>query len=348
MFLNSFNHFRAIAIAFIVAAHCYDVAGVTFNTLGEYIVRNLTAGGTALFVFISGFMFHHVFYNKFDFQRFIVGKIKNILIPYTVLSVLPISLYIYLHKPLFDGYFLPQGVGLINEYIIPALKYYWTGRFMTAYWYIPYIMLTFLLSPLHVLFIKLNVKKQIMITVMLLVGATLLHRPIENVHVVQSVLYFTPVYLLGILCSINRDHIYTRLSGKEGYLFVIVIALAVIQAVMGDYGNYHKNAFDYGGFDILIFQKTILCIFFMVWLKRFEDLNLKYAQLLASTSFAVFFLHPYLLRILNTIITSSGFQIPAPWIVFFLLILIILVACVFIALITKRFLPRYSRYLIGY
>jgi len=53
MRLVSFDYFRGVAILFIVAGHSYGPWGI--NTLPEKILSNLITGGTALFVFISGF-----------------------------------------------------------------------------------------------------------------------------------------------------------------------------------------------------------------------------------------------------------------------------------------------------
>lgn len=45
MFLNSFNHYRAVAIVFIVAGHSYDLAGVVVDTFIERFVANFLQGG---------------------------------------------------------------------------------------------------------------------------------------------------------------------------------------------------------------------------------------------------------------------------------------------------------------
>ena len=95
MFLNSFNHYRAVAIVFIVAGHSYDLAGVVVDTFIERFVANFLQGGAALFVFISGFLFYHIFYKRYTFRGFIKGKLINLLIPY---SILPITYYLLHNK----------------------------------------------------------------------------------------------------------------------------------------------------------------------------------------------------------------------------------------------------------
>ena len=73
-FINSINHYRAIAIIIIVAAHSFTIAEIKFDAISTNIFRNLLAGGTMNFVFISGFLFHIIFYKKYRFDKFFNGK----------------------------------------------------------------------------------------------------------------------------------------------------------------------------------------------------------------------------------------------------------------------------------
>jgi len=59
--IKSIEYFRAIAIILIVAGHLL-LAGIESSYLFELAIQNIIFGGTTLFVFISGFLFHHVFF----------------------------------------------------------------------------------------------------------------------------------------------------------------------------------------------------------------------------------------------------------------------------------------------
>lgn len=350
MFLNSINHFRAIAIIFIVAGHCFytiDINLDSFGLLGRTFV-NLVTGGTVLFVFISGFLFHHIFYKRYKFKKFMTGKLKKVLLPYTLLSIIPISLLVLKGDSYFDFYD-PQGTGFVNFYVVPTLKYYFTGGFLTAYWYIPFAMLLFLLSPLHMAFIKLTFKQQMLITLSLFVVSLLVHRPVDDIFIVQALIYFMPVYLLGIMCSEKKETIYARLKGKEIYFLLFAIAIALYQAKTGEIGNYHKPPLAYQGLDLMVIQKASLCFFFMVWLHRFENLNSKYINLLASTSFAIYFTHGFLMVLIRgfdkvTGLTTDG----SPWLWYPVVTVGMLLTSLVLALGMKRLLPNHSRYIIGY
>lgn len=344
-YIHSINHFRGIAILMVVAGHCFGLAGLKISGSFEKVVVNLLSGGTVLFVFISGFLFHHIFYRKYQYAIFIAGKVKNILIPYILLGALPVYFYISQKKDA-RVFFMAQGSGFLNEYVIPAFKYYGTGSFLTAYWYVPFILATFMLSPLHFLFARTRSALQFGLIAILCVIALLIHRPVDNFNLIQSVVYFTPVYLIGIVSSLYKEKIYSTLAGKESTLLAIILLLAVLQAAMGFVGNYHKMPFVYGGLDIMFAQKISMCMFFLVYLKNFESSANPYLNALATTSFTVYFLHPIIIWVAKR--GLSKYLATDSWIVFALCVISVVIFCVAIAKLMKLIIPRYSRYMVGY
>jgi hypothetical protein len=357
MFLVSLNYFRAIAILSIVAGHCYDIAGINIGTLtfGEKIAVNLITGGTALFVFISGFLFHHIFIPRYQYKKFIIGKVKNVLIPYLILS-LPVIL-LYLKGTGQAPYFEPEATGALDRYIIPIIKYYWSGSTVIAYWYIPFVMITFSMAPLHVKFVRQGTTIQLAIIAIFLAISAVLHRPIDNIYVLQEVLYFFPVYLIGIFCSIHKEKIYYIMNNKEAYLLLIVISLAIYEALINRQGNYHKAAFTLNGIDIMLFQKIILSLFFMVWLHRFEKTSIKIIEIIAATSFSIFFLHGYLISLTKREFEHLGISSLeaftktlhfSSWLNLTLIVITFVMISSLIAIGLKKAIPEYSRYLTGY
>ncbi|MCG9580622.1 acyltransferase [Vibrio tubiashii] len=346
MWINSFNNFRAIAIVFIVAAHSFGISGVKRETFFDYFVSNLIAGGTTLFVFISGYLFYEVFYKNFNYLKFIKKKINNILLPYLFLGIPPIMVYLFFIQGEFDGYFDATQSGWIHEYVIPLVKYYASGRFLPAYWYIPFILLTFLLSPFHVRYANMRLKSQLMVILIWGVVAVLVHRPIENINEIQSFVYFTPVYLIGITSAINKELVYRTLKGKDGYLLAIVVGLAALQASLGQYGNNHKAPFEFAGVDIVLVQKVIMCFFFMIFLHRFEHYSNKLLTTLASTSFSVFFIHPYIIQAWPKLgLKSVGDN---SWLAYIMTVVLICTLSVMIGKSVKFVLKKHSRMLVGY
>ena len=224
------------------------------------------------------------------------------------------------------------------------------GNGFVGYWYIPFIMIVFVMSPIFIRFIKLKLQTQIIITLLLLIYSVFIHRgTLVNVFAVfQNVFFFIPVYLFGIMCSEKKDVIYTKLKGKEFYLLSFVLALAIFQASLGKLGTYHKDPFVYGGIDLMIIQKILLCLFFMIWLNRFENQKFRLLEIISANSFGIFFTHgiiiAFFLKIkekLNFTFTSNSF------IMYCLIATIIFSISLIVTLSIKKIFPKTSRYLIG-
>jgi len=72
--LNYINVFRGLAILLIVAGH-----SMQFGEVGSFAQRlsvEVFAGGTALFIFISGFLFQHLS-GKYEFKNYMKKKWLN-------------------------------------------------------------------------------------------------------------------------------------------------------------------------------------------------------------------------------------------------------------------------------
>ncbi len=355
MYLNSFNYFRAIVIIFIVVGHCLLLADFSNESIFGKMIYNFTKGGSFLFVFISGFLFHHIFYKNFDYRSFINKKFKKVFIPYAILSIIPIVYLVFIKdvsSNAMPNYFLPTGDSWIAKYFIPFIKYYSSGRQVPAFWYIPFIMLVFLLSPLHIQFIKKSMKVQIIIMSLFMICSILLiHRTLlsAGIYIFQSVFYYTGIYLLGIICSQKKNLIYTKLHGKELLLIFIAIILAFIQAYIGRTGNYYNSPFEYIGVDLMAIQKMFLCVFFVLWLHRFEKKKSILMDTIASTSFAIFFIHTFLISLFFKIKSYFNFSFPPDSLIVYLLVsFAILSLSVILALLLKQIFPKHSKYIIGY
>lgn len=352
MYLNSLNYFRGISIIFIVFGHCLYLVDYNYNSILGYTIQNLTQGGTSFFVFISGFLFHHIFYKKFELKRFMIKKTKYVLVPYLILSSIPI---VFLLLKISVGSVLSSDTLSLHYdelLVFPMFRHYLTGvdRSFIGYWYIPFIMIVFAMSPLFVRFINFKQKTKIIVTIFLLICSVLMHRGTEHnmFSVFQNVFYFTPIYLFGILASEKKEILYSKIKGKEFYILSIAVSLAIFQAYIGEFGNYHKDPFTFGGIDLMIIQKILLCFFFMIFLNRFENYKFRFLDIIATNSFGVFFTHGIVISFMRIFkenlyasFTSNSFIIYciAAIFVFFLSLII--------TLFIKRIFPNHSRYLVG-
>jgi surface polysaccharide O-acyltransferase-like enzyme len=340
MYLNSLNYFRALAIVFIVFGHCLLVADFEYTTVLGKMIHNLVQAGTFFFVIISGFLFHHIFYKNFNFKVFYPKKLKYVFFPYLIMSVIPILYLIF-------------NIGPNNENSLFFLKLIFfnilNGEHLVAYWYIPFVMIVFALSPIFIRFIRLRLKIQIIITLLFFGVSILIHRPISSDFMVfQSVLYFTPAYMFGIMCSERKEFIYSKFKGKEYYLISLTIIIALLQVFLGNIGNYHKNPFEYNGIDLILIQKIVFSVFFIVWLHQFENVKIKLLEIIAINSFGVFFIHGFLIKGFNLLKIHFDFSFPEnSFLIYFLMALLIFSISLVSSMLIRKTIPKYSRYIIG-
>lgn len=344
-FLNSINHFRGIAIIFIVMAHCYRPAGWQIETLADKFWFNLMMNGTVFFVFISGFLFHHVFYNRWDYEKYMKNKTKYVFIPYFLLS-LPWIIWHLIAGPEPSLHMLHAN---ISDNSTAATWYVLTGRALTAYWYIPMGMMLFALSPWVMDLI--NKKSLLQFAIPLVVLAMLMHRPISNLNAIQSLIYFLPVYLIGVWTSVAKDKIFPFIDKYWLLMLISAIALAIGQAYFYGAGVLNKPAFEFTVPDLMLPQKLLLTFVLLAILNKFEHISIGFLQKLAEVSFAIYFIHPWITTPWWMIYNSPDiFAMHGEGnIVTTLLVTFAVIAVSYvIALLFKKALKQRSRYIIGW
>ncbi|PWQ98710.1 acyltransferase family protein [Leucothrix arctica] len=347
VYLNSFGNFRAIAIILIVTVHTIGASGLKNDSVLDAFFLNIILGSTSLFVFISGYMFHYVFYEKFSYGRFIKGKIKTVFIPYLVLGFLPILTWVFFRPNAYNGDYNFGFNGLLGEYLLPIVKYYSTGQFMTAYWYIPFAMLIFLLSPVFVLFIRFSLTNRMVIIFLFSGVSCFLHRSILNENIFQNALYFFPIYLIGISFSMHKESVLIFFKGKGFFLFTLVVLFSYIQVVTGNNGIYTKDALIITKIDIMFIQKILLCFLISLFLIKYESRKSLILTKISEMSFSIYFIHPFLLFAAYKV--NFGFsKDEGSWLTLFLMVFMVISLCCFISVGVKFLLGARSRYFIGY
>lgn len=320
------------------------------------IIYNLSLGGTTLFVFISGYLFHHVFEPRYSFFSFYKGKISRLFVPYLILGIVPILFRILTgNHPAGQFFFYDHDWVILGDDFTSYLKYTVTGKFALGYWYIPFAMLLYACAPFHFWFLKRSVFLQGTIIIILLGIASVLHRPSyypQSLFVanLQSLVYFTPVYLFGGFCSAHRKMLFGLLNRRLPVLLLLMIALSSIQILKGDIGTYSKVALAIEGFDFMLFQKLVMCLFLLLFFDRLERLNHPLIALLATSSFAIYFIHGILytgfaylraMGMLSFIDENAGLY-------YFPFVFSTIVVSIGIAILIRRLFPGISKYIIGY
>jgi len=346
-----FDYFRAFAILLIIAGHVFIY--IDINTYFEYFIINLLAGGTALFVFISGFFFQKIFYARFNYKKFMWKKINNVFFPYLILVSLAILWGWSTYGTPF-GYSEVFGFGpdpsFIEKISLISL-YYATGKPMLAYWYIPFIMVIFAASPLFISFVKKSLRLKICIFFLFLIVALLTHRSLGEMSIVQMVFYYTNIYLLGMMCGEYYDRLIVSLKPYKLHFSIIIIALAAYQAWgLNQFGNFEKdNIFSYSGIDIMLLQKIMMCFLFLSCASYLRTKSWPVVSHIAECSFALFFLHGWSIAILAPIFLSDYLHKILPeWGLGVLFFMAVTALSYGIAVLIKRVFANNSRRVIGW
>ena len=343
-FLNSINYFRGIAIVIIVLGHCYDLAQWNISSNLEKLFYSFTLNGSVYFVFISGFLYRHIFYDRFDYKKFMLKKAQYVFIPYLVCSTLPIIYGVFISE---EKGFLPDS--LVDKPLQAIGWYLITGRIADTYWYVPMAMLLFALSPVVNLIIKSG--KVLQVSLFLLPISLLVHRPIDNINAVHSLIYYFPLYLIGIWTSINHQKINSYLEDNKHKLILGLgaLALGIVQVwLLNSSGNFHKEFWSLTVPDVNLLQKTLLCFLFMSILNRYEQSDISVLKQTAATSFAIYFIHPLLIYPAYSILERLNFNFQGNFFTLIFTSTLVLLVSMAIAFIVKAIFKKNSRYLIGW
>lgn len=336
--------FRAIAILSIVAGHCFGSWKI--DTLPEKVVANIIVGGTSLFVFLSGFFLHHVFASRFEYVSFLRKKAIGVFVPYVFLaSAAFFIIVVVFNRP--HSALMPESKDFA-DYALLYFRYLATGRAMTGYWYIPFIALVFLLTPVFLEYMKFTREQQIALLLLLSLVAMVTHRPSQNLDPVHSLVYFTPVYLMGITVSMNFASVMSFVRRYTVLLGLIFFASVVLTVVVHGYGNYSKaTMLSWQGPDLMFVSKIVLIFFLLSLLSRVHDkCELGPLRFVADHSFPLFFLHTWFL--LFPMPTIKQFLPTLPGGLMFLLTFAVTTSCCLaFAFVMGRLLGKKSHYFIG-
>ena len=353
-FLYEFDYFRGLSIFLIVFCHIWGF--IALNSSIKNILINpkhfykyflsyeefFIFGATSFFVFISGFLFYYIFYKRgFDYKEFILKKCKNVLSPYLLIIIIFSFINICFLK-----------VNLTLEYIFNCILFY------SSYWYIPFIMVIFISSPLHIKFIETKLKYQIIYLSIAILYSTFTVRNNENP--LLSVLFWSSFYLLGIFCSIYYDRIKKfDLITKSCFFITCILTSTFALAVNQGYAHIkYATVWDFHfSFNIIVIPKIFYLfsiLFFCTFINNSNKYNLlKWVlKILSKYSFPTFFLHPIFIFFMHLYKEKIRiFLVNLSFIELHFLALsttiIIFIISISIAYVVKKITKRYSRMIIG-
>lgn len=292
--LNYINIFRGLAILLIIMGHTMQFE--SSNSIVNMLNCEMICGGTALFIFISGFLFQHLS-AKYEFKNYMSKKWTNVILPYLFISIPGIILCLLCPVTYKNSF-----AGLDSWIQIPL--HLTIGRVHnTPTWFIPMIIIFFLCSWL---FLKLE-KKGILykllpflflITIFLPRGTAefentiglsyLMKYWIYVKYIISNFFHFIALYVFGMYCSAHKD-IMDKFYSKRWLIWVLMIGLGALDI-------YTQYKYQYSNYTI---SKTFLTILVLAYLKHYDNFILAHntfnsiLDFIARYSFGLFFIHWY-------------------------------------------------------
>ena len=352
------EYFRALAILMIVCGHTFVLAWTHFadedpTTAITFlnVIPSLINSGTAYFVFISGFLYRQVFHGRMAYGEFMRRKALYIGLPYLIMAT-PVAL-----AEIWTGTFavtsFKDGVAYPHSTFVDLVVLLATGRMVNAYWYMPFIFLVFLASPLFDLFIRTKPALRFAIIAAAAVLALWVHRPLDNLNPFHSFLYFANIYMFGMLFCEYRDRIMPVVAQTRTVflLALLILAIATAQAlILNDTSNIERSVGDGWlplGLDLMLVQKYVgfflFCGFFALW----GGYAARPLSFVAKHSFGLFFVHAIVIAVLMRTPASLSPHFGEPMIDLAIYYAVVLAISFAVILAVKQITGKYSRYIIG-
>lgn len=332
--ISYIHYLRGIAAFFIVAIH-FNLFTNT-ETLSGRIFYYFLSEWTAIFVLISGFLFQHLVH-KYKPKKFFINKLKNVLIPYFIISF-PVIL-IFALKLKSDHPWLDLDELYSHSALYIMLFFYATGAQMAPLWFIPVLTLIFLTSkPLSILARNQSwLGFAACISVIVIIFTS---RPEHNLNPFLAYFHFLPVYIIGMFICSKKDSLIKQ-DYKNIFLFIYLLALTSC-IVLGLNASYS------------VVSKIPLFLYLCIVLDRDikNDRLAAVISVLADVSFSIYFIHGIFIGVVrrggNSIASYLHHDISNIEGIFLTLLItaVIITIITFFCVIVKR-TTTYSRMLIG-
>ena len=332
-FRYSLENFRGVAIIFVMLSHIMSIQNM--GKVGD-VFYYLVGDATAWFIFISGYLFYYLEINKFNYFDYLKKKVKFVVLPYLILSFPAILFWIYSSQHVIYG--------------LTAIKYFfWSliagGIAVGPMWFIPMIVIFFLLTPV---FNILSKTKFIYIFVAVSLGFSLFSsRSIYNANALLSFMHFLGFYLLGMVAAKDAAALEAlKTSTKVTLIFIAIFVFIIFGLLFPGIDNIPSSFFSGLGFlnYILVGKLALLVAIFLIFERFFERQN-KVLGYFAKISFGLFFIHGFMGAVFQRV--SRDIHYASPMLKLLCEVGVIVFVSVAVVYVLKKFLGKWSRYVIG-
>ena len=324
-FLGYVHLYRAISAVFVVICHC---PLLLVGNLDRTFEGTIFQRSTHMFIFIAGFIFQHLA-NRFDWKKYYFNRFRFVLVPYLAISIPFIAFRIFVKKDI-----VADASGGLFEKVVYILA---TGSHQIPYWFIPMIMIFYVVAPVLV-YLDKDKRIYYLLPVFILVSMFMTRGQISNNQIGLLFVHFFSVYLFGMFCSRNKELLFI-IVGK--YITLLVASLAALVV----YEYLHADVLNE---QLQFIQKVLLSITMLYLLHRYDKYIPSHVGLFADISFGIYLLHCFAMNIVAWILKHTiNTVLHYSFINLLVILLMTLTICVVVIYIIKYLTRGYSKYLIG-
>ena len=277
--------FRGIAILSIVAAHAWSFAIFWTGDLDSlglkalfYSTELLFHGSTLYFAIISGLLFSKVLQNK-GWISFYKSKALNVVLPYVVASTIATAVY--------WQYYLADGAATDISFIITVATNLVSGTAAIQFWYIPILLVLFILTPLLNFVNKRAPKLMLLFACVPLIIS---RSAFPDFLSMQSLVYFCGAYCFGMIIGSHYEKAMATVNQYKTWL--IAFTALISAAILTQYINEYKVGGWYSSRQTLFYiQKILACLLILKWLQNIETRLPKAICNIGEYSFSIYFYH---------------------------------------------------------
>jgi len=290
MFYQYVHNLRGLAILLVISAHVISVVPFSNSEFAD-VVRSFLRNCTVIFVLIGGWLFSYLV-SKYTYKSYLVNKLQKVVIPYMVISLPALAIYLLGYKsahPWVDLAALKESYGLIGQ----TLYFLFTGAHLGPLWFMPMVFLFYLAFPI---FKALSSSRYLpLVIVLALIPALYLGRPLANDNTLQSFFYFLPVWLMG-MAIFHHKVMYQSLSRYFYlYFFCFLVLLTSIYFIW----EWDSRV------DLLL--KIAIGVMLFSGFYRLANSPNRFLGLMADLSFYLFFIHGYFIAVFRALFTKFTF-----------------------------------------
>lgn len=343
-YLNYIHLFRGFAILIIVGIHCRISFRWPEDSIFKDIFITLLDNGTVLFVFIAGFLFQYL-KGKFEYTSYLKRKAKYVVLPYIIVSIPAIIIDLYSAVP---PVWMPESLTDQSK-IIQALYMLATGKHLGPFWFIPMIVIFYVISPLLLKLDRPFFYKYIFPA--LFIAGLFTYRFGFFSNTLDSFIHYLPVYIFGMGAARYRKGIINLKTSWAVLLSAIYCIIAMFEVInvidIPKLSSFEEaRTAPYLAFNFSKLKVSLLCI---ILLRGFYVLNRDNAilKVLGDYSFGIYFVHLYVITACEMAMAQIQPDFKLGPFTFLFYTMLVTVLSIIAVIVVKKVLPKYSRLLIG-